>query len=131
MSQYQLLSDIADVLVVAIFWISIAFCVAVSTFWKWWETDFGWTIVLKTAAIGLILLPGNLHFMFGLNPETLGWRWLGITCFALVGVIIVWRFVVLWTVQRYDPPPTKSGRAEFRLARRRKREEGQKEKSAQ
>ncbi len=136
MSQQQFLFDLGIILAQVVFWESALFCISVSFFWPWWKQDLGWTIVLKTAAIGLILLPFNLHVWFpGTFPiYSLPWEWVRTVAFASVGVILLWRFIVIYVIQRYSPPPTKSGRQELGDARRRwkarkealKRDEGSK-----
>jgi hypothetical protein len=119
MSQVQFLSDVDKILIQTVFWISVGFVVGVSTFWPWWKTDLGWTIVLKTAAIAALLLPANLHDLFGIQAGTLAWAWWVTTSFASVGIVIVWRFIVMYILQRYNPPPVKSGRKTYGQARNR------------
>jgi hypothetical protein len=116
-TQIQLLMDISNILVQLVFWLCVGFVAGTSTFWPWWKTDLGWNIILKTAIIADILLPVNLHILFGINIRTLFWQWWGVVNFGAIGVVVTWRFAVLWTIQRYNPPPAKSGRAAFKSYR--------------
>lgn len=110
MTQIQFLNDAGTVGFHYVFWASVLFVLGVSTFWPWWKTDLGWTIVLKTACIAAILFPFFLHLILGVNVETLFWEWWRLITFFMVGNIIVWRFFVILIIQRYNPPPVKSGR---------------------
>jgi hypothetical protein len=118
-TQIHLLTDVRTVLIEVVFLECILYTLGVSTFWAWWQTDFGWTIVLKTLAIAVVLLPANLLYVFHVDVNGLGWQWESVAGLALVGVMIAWRFLVTWTIQRFDPPPiTKSARRTFRANRR-------------
>lgn len=119
MTQLQLLNDLAVVMAQVVFWVSVGFVIGVSTFWPWWKTNLGLTIVLKTACIAAILLPFNLHVLLGINEDTIAWRWFGVIMLGGIAAVIVWRFIVMWVIQRYDPPPTKSGREALGNARQR------------
>jgi len=124
MTQLLLLSDIRDALVECVFLECILYAAGVSTFWKWWQSDFGWTIVFKTLAIAIVLLPSNLYLVFNIQVgKSLAWQWESVAGLAIVGIMIAWRFVVTWTIQKLDPPTTKSGRRAFRAARRLRKEQ--------
>lgn len=127
MSQVHVLHDVSVVLVQVVFWVCLQFCVTVSLFWPWWKTDLGWTIVLKTACIAALLLPANLSIVFGINVMTPAWQWTGAVLLGLVALIVLWRQVVIWVLQSYDPPPTKdarsaAGRARLRWKQRKRRD---------
>ncbi len=120
MTQAELLAEIGTVLVHVTFWVSAAYIAGVSTFWPWWKTDLGWTIVLEAAAIMVVLLPFELHALFGLDPGGLAFTWLRLAAFAAVPVILVWRFVVTLVIQLLDPPPVKRSGARQRWKQRRR-----------
>lgn len=122
MTQAQLIHDVTIVLVHATFWICFLFVPIVSTFWPWWKTDLGVTVAVKTAAIALILLRTELAWIFGINPQGTALVWLGLVSFAVVPAVVLWRLVIIWTLQKLDPPPTKSGRTSFRADRRLRKE---------
>jgi len=92
----------------ATFWTALAFCAGVSVFWPWWKTDLGWTIVLKTLCLAIILLPYELRTLFHVDNGATGFQWMATIAFAAIPLIIAWRFAVILAIQRYDPPPTAS-----------------------
>ena len=119
MTQLQILDDLEIIVTQVVFWVSVGFVLGVSTFWPWWKNDLGWTIIIKTACITGILVPFILHLYFGINESTLFWRWTTLVLFSMIAIVMAWRFTVLWVIQRYSPPPMKSGRAAYGKARMR------------
>ena len=86
----------------AIFYTSLLFTVAVSTFWPWWRSQLGWSIIAKSLALTVAVLPAMIAYWFGpaiyaRNPW-LGW--LSIGAMATIPAILAWRAWVLWQVQR-------------------------------
>lgn len=87
-----------------IFYCSIAFCLAVSLFWPWWQSRLGWTIVAKSMALAIATLPAMVFFWFGFQPP----EWLRIASISglwLVPPILAWRALELWLVQRRGGQP--------------------------
>lgn len=104
MGAEQILHNYDVVLVQAGFWVSLAFVLVVSTYWPWWKTDVGWTIILEAVGLGLLLMPSTTGLEFGWNTSDLFWQWFVAICFTFVFVIMPWRAVVIWRRQRYDLP---------------------------
>lgn len=90
---------IAQWAVECVFYSSIAFVVAVSSFWPWWKSQLGWTIVAKSVALTVAVLPAMLGYWFdGQLPEWL--TWVTICALFSIPVILAWRVWVLWQIQR-------------------------------
>jgi hypothetical protein len=94
--------DAARIAIEAIFYTSILFTAAVSMFWPWWRSQLGWSIIAKSFALAVAVLPAMIAYWFGTavyarNPW-LGW--LSIAAMATIPLILVWRAAVLWHVQR-------------------------------
>lgn len=89
------------------FWSCWVFTAIVSMFWPWWQTQLGWSIMLKTIAIGLALLPSEL--MLWLGPVAVArqvWlQWFAVGAVALIPLILAWRFVVIYRYQRNGRRP--------------------------
>ena len=83
----------------AIFYGSLLFCIGVSAFWAWWKSQLGWTIIAKSLALTIAVLPAMVFFWFGARaPE-----WLAAVSTAglwCVPLILMWRLAVLWKIQR-------------------------------
>lgn len=100
-----------DISVVYYVFCSFIICtVATSLFWPWWKSDMGWTVVLEASCIVVLLFPSILGLALHVNVDTTFWQWWALVSFFLVGTIAWWRLLVIWVIQRYDPPVTKSGR---------------------
>jgi hypothetical protein len=84
------------------FWVSFAFPFAVSLFWPWWQSGWGRNIVLLETCIWVSLLPAPLHAMFGV-PYGSFLSWFQVAALFGAGVVVVWRFVIIWRTQRYRP----------------------------
>jgi hypothetical protein len=92
----------ARITIEAIFYTSLGFTAAVSVFWPWWRSQLGWSIIAKSLALTVAVLPAMIAYWFGAavyarNPW-LGW--LSIAAMATIPLILTWRAVVLWHVQR-------------------------------
>jgi len=94
--------DVASVGVQVIFYVNIAFIAGVSLFWPWWRDQLGWSIIAKTAALSVVLLPAMLFIWFGPNAFTSArWlSWFATWALFLVPAALVWRFVVIFRIQR-------------------------------
>jgi hypothetical protein len=82
-----------------IFYTSLAFCIAVSSFWAWWKSQLGWTIIAKSLCLAIATLPAMVFFWLGHRAPT----WLEDVSIAglwSVPVVLAWRAIVLWRVQR-------------------------------
>jgi hypothetical protein len=121
MSQVHLLNHAAAIILHAVSCLGIAFALGVSFFWPWWKTDLGWTVVLEAVAISVVLFPYDMHTWFNIRVDTLPWLWEQVLGTALVGLVLIWRFVIIWIIQRYDPPAMQSGRYVNTLIRRRRK----------
>jgi len=93
---------VATVAIEVIFYASIAFIGAVSFVWPWWRDQLGWSIIAKTAALAIILLQPMLYLWLGPNALTQApWlSWFSTCALFLVPAALVWRFVVIFRIQR-------------------------------
>lgn len=83
-----------------IFYSSILFVAAVSTFWPWWRSQLGWSITAKTLALTIAVFPAMLMYWFGVHsPQWV--TWMAVLTLWLIPPILIWRAWVLWRVQRH------------------------------
>lgn len=94
------LIDAARVIIVVIFWTALAHPVATGTFWKWWRTDFGGSLMLKDLLIAAAVSPGALSAMAGVDVSGVAWLWYTVAALGLIPPVIWWRTWVLWREQR-------------------------------
>jgi len=93
-----------------IFYVNIAFLAGVSLIWPWWRDQLGWSIIAKTVALSIVLLPAMLFVWFGPNAFTQApWlAWVSAWSLFLVPAALIWRFVVIYRIQRegasHHPP---------------------------
>lgn len=93
-----LLRHIGDILVIITFVTSLAFVIVYHLSARWWENDFGKSLmtyqVTMTIVLGLsisrIVLGGSEHPLFG---------WLRFGVFAVVPLALTWRIAVLIRLQ--------------------------------
>jgi hypothetical protein len=85
------------------FWVSFAFPLAVSLIWPWWRSDWGRNIVALEACIWLSLAPAPLHVMFGVQYGPF-LAWFQVAAVFGAGLIVIWRAVMIWRIQRYHDP---------------------------
>ncbi|MBS2962586.1 hypothetical protein KGA66_05975 [Actinocrinis puniceicyclus] len=71
---------------------------------RWWRTPVGRSMVSLAVAIALALLPAVLHYAAGLALTRRWFRWYDRGSLNAIGVILLWRLVVLWRVQRARCP---------------------------
>ena len=95
-------AQVARVIIQVIFYSGILAPMAMSWFWPWWRSELGWSIVAKTLALSMALLPAMLVYWFGLNTITSSpaLRWFSLTALAAVPVIVWWRVWVIFKAQR-------------------------------
>lgn len=72
-----------------------------SFYWPWWQNQVGWSITLKSAAIGLALLPAMMHEWFGADQRQPFMEWLAVAALAAIPLILIWRAVVIYRIQRH------------------------------
>ena len=88
----------------AIFYASLLFVAAVSCFWAWWKSQLGWTITAKSLALAVATLPAMFYYWFhGQDPPWL--RDVSTAALWAVPLILIWRAIVLWRVQRQGMTP--------------------------
>ena len=93
-----------EVIIQVGFWMSVAFIIGTSTFWPWWKTDLGWTIIFETLGLGILMFPTSMELEFGIKADTLTWQWIASLSFVFVVIVLPWRAVAIWRRQRYGPP---------------------------
>lgn len=81
------------------FWICLLYP-AISVYWPWWKSAIGVTVMTEAVAFALLLLPGQLHFVFGLDITAPGWEWFAVACFAVLPVTLVWRAAAIYLAQK-------------------------------
>jgi hypothetical protein len=83
------------------FWITLVFPIITAFFWPWWTSVWGWNIISLDAGSCVSLLPAPLHAIFGI-PYGPVLNWFQIGAVFLFGLIIIWRTVIIWIVQRRE-----------------------------
>ena len=98
----QLQSLVSLVIVQAIFYSGFAAPAVMATFWPWWRSELGWSIVAKTLALSLALLPAMLLYWLGPSAFTTSsaLRWFAIGALGFVPLIVWWRVWVIYKAQR-------------------------------
>lgn len=97
MSNYSLITSVHWEINIA-FAASLLFPVVTRFFWPWNESSWGWNIVTLDLSIAGTLLPSFLKLDFGILDLPLEWS--QVVFLGLVTVNIIWRTVMIWTVQR-------------------------------
>ena len=100
MTQAHLIRDLDEYVIWFSFLISVLFPAATSAVWPWWKHAWGVNIIVLEGAIALALLPPWLRIVFGLRSFTYLFAWVQLASVTLVGLIIVWRLVLIWRTQR-------------------------------
>ena len=90
------------IVIQVIFYSGFAAPAVMATFWPWWRSELGWSIVAKTLALTLALLPAMLIYWFGFNTftDSRAMQWFSICALAAVPVIVWWRVWVIFKAQR-------------------------------
>lgn len=102
MSIAEALINADNWIVLVTFWVSVLFVPAVSTFWPWWKEPFGRATVSIEGLIGVALLPGALHQMFGVAVTSLFFLWFGTIVLALIAPRLIWLFITIYRLQRRE-----------------------------
>lgn len=91
----------------AIFYTSIVFIAAISTFWPWWRSQLGWTITAKTLALVIAVTPAMLEYWFGptVYKDAPWLAWVTVAALACVPPVLAWRAIILWRIQRHQRDP--------------------------
>jgi hypothetical protein len=98
----QFLLDWIQYAELIIFWLGIVAPAVTALFWRWWSSVWGWTICGLEICISGLLLQASLEQMFGLvlTVFSTAWLWLDAVLISCVGLIIVWRTIVIFQTQR-------------------------------
>jgi hypothetical protein len=80
------------------FWLCVFWPLFILTFWKWYESEWGWNLAVKIFALALALLGPVLHDEFGFQEGT---TLLTITAVALtiIPIVILWRTWIILKTQ--------------------------------
>lgn len=100
MTQAHLIRDLDEYVIWFSFLVAVLFPLLTSAVWPWWKHAWGINIIVLEGAIALALLPPWLRLVFGLKSFTYLFAWVQLASVALVGIIIVWRLVLIWHTQR-------------------------------
>ena len=97
-----------EVAIQGIFWSGLTAPLVKATFWKWWKSRLGWSIVSKTLALSASLLLSVLIYYFGPGIlERFPWLiWFAIVMLYLVIFVIWWRVYEIYRVQKRGAPHT-------------------------
>ena len=93
----------ADVITYATFIIALAFIIGFAwwTHGTWRETHMGWHLMAIATSEALVFgLLAMAHFFSGLARHE-WFKWLYLSCVATIGLVTLWRLVILWVV--YHP----------------------------
>lgn len=126
MAQIQFLTGLVTWTIVGVFFISLVFVPVVSSFWSWWRTAFGQSLVLLEVLIALTLLPATVKRLFGLDAGTRFDLWFTVVALWLVGITIIGRAWVLYKIQRggIDPEEERENHGQRRGNRRQRVPDG-------
>lgn len=93
---------VSTIVIQVIFYSGLAAPAVMASFWVWWRSELGWSIVAKTLALSLALLPAMFLYWFGPTAFTTSdaLRWFSIVALAAVPVILWWRVWVIFKTQR-------------------------------
>jgi hypothetical protein len=93
----------ADIITYGTFVVAVLF-IAGYAWWsrgKWHETVMGWHLMSIAASEALVFgFLASAHFFPGMARHE-WFRWLYLSCVASIGLVTLWRLVILWIV--YHP----------------------------
>ena len=97
----SLQQQITLVVIQVIFYSGIAVPAVMATFWPWWRSKLGWSIVAKTLCLSMALLRSMLIYWLGPAVADSAFRkWFTVVMLAAVPVILWWRVQVIFETQR-------------------------------
>lgn len=85
-----------------IFYSALGFVIVVSVWWPWWKSQLGWSIIAKSLALAVAVLPAMITYWFGpgVYKEVPWLGWVAIAALWVIPPILAWRAVVIWQAQR-------------------------------
>lgn len=93
-----MVNTIGTILVIADFIASLAFCITYHVLARWWETEFGKSLmiyqILMTLTLGLVIP----RLVFGTTSNV--FEWTRIVIFGILPFAVTWRLVVMIKAQR-------------------------------
>jgi hypothetical protein len=100
MTQLQFLLDWIQYAVVVAFCVSLLLPFALMPIWKWWKDSFGVNLQVKDFAIAAALLAAFLHYVFGVDPSELWFKYLQAVAITSIPIVLVWRFQIIYREQK-------------------------------
>ena len=93
---------VALIIIQVIFYSGFAAPIVMATFWPWWRSELGWSIVAKTLALSCALLGVMLVYWFGPTDfaQSAFMQWFTVVALAAVPVALWWRVWVIFKTQR-------------------------------
>lgn len=92
------------------FWSSVTFPPVASIFWPWWKSSWGINIVMLELAIALALLGSIINIDFGVPiVGNMALTWTIIIALWLVGIIVIWRSVLVVMTQWHGVRKARNG----------------------
>lgn len=71
----------------------------------WWRTRVGLAMGLRDIVIALALVPQVLHAAIGVTLAVAWFHWYWRASLLALGLVTVWRFWVIWQMQRRGAVP--------------------------
>jgi len=102
-TQAELLLDLLNDAVAVAFPIAILFPLIGLPkigFWPWYQSSWGWNLVIFDLVVAIAVLPSWLHRVLGMNPETLYFEWILVVSLWSIPIIVLWRTFLIWRAQR-------------------------------
>lgn len=83
---------------------SVVFLAGYSLVSRWWRRPLGRALAALDVGLGLALAPTAMHYLVGLNVQHPFFAWYYGFSLISVGLITLWRLVVVVAVQRAATP---------------------------
>jgi len=94
----SLIGTIGTILVILDFVASLAFCITYHVLARWWETEFGKSLMIYQILMTLTLGLAIPRIIFGVSSPI--FEWTRLVLFAVLPIAVVWRMVVMIKAQR-------------------------------
>lgn len=98
MPEYLMLAG--NVLLTATFLLSTAYAITYHLTARWWETEFGRSLMSLKIALAAVTSLAVVRIVFRIDAEWYGW--LRLIVFVAVPLSLAWRLAVLIKIQRHS-----------------------------
>lgn len=93
-----MVNTVGTILVIADFVASMAFCITYHVLARWWETDFGKSLMIYQLLMTLTLGLAIPRIIFGATSNI--FEWARLVIFGVIPFAVVWRMVIMIKAQR-------------------------------